>query len=385
MPRDIYPARQTYLALSQHSEVACWQVTWHNGTIIRLTAHDADLVVSGWTGADAQLNGTYLTAAGFTATDTSTTGALNVDNMDAMGPMTSPSITEADVNAGLWDRAAIAVFNVNWRDLTMGPIWARCGWIGEITLERGVFHAELRGLTSLYNTTRIGKVTSAACRHTFGSQTVGDVPGCTIDAAALAVTGTIDSVNTDGLTLYDAARTEPGPTGGVAITGVSNANPGVVAMANGSLGLIDRQLVTISGVLGPALINVVTQARNPSGSTFQLTVDTSDTAAYPAYISGGIVDVFDGDTGFFDYGVITMTSGLNTGLSKEVKSYVPGQWTLYEPFPYDVAIGDAYSMTPGCDKTEPTCFTKYDNVINMDAEPWLAGVDKMVQTGRHNG
>lgn len=388
MTRAISAARLTYLATANHKEVDCWMVTRVDGTIIRLTALDDDIVISGWgsfAGVSASvLNGTYQAAAGYVATDASTSGALNVDNMEVMGPMVNPSITEADLNAGLWDKAFIRVFSVNWGDLTMGPTWKRVGWIGETSLARASWRAELRGLMSAYNTTRICEVTSAACRHTFGSQTVGNRPGCTINIAALAVTGTIDSVNTDGLTLYDAARTEPGPTGGVAITAITNANPGVVTLASTALALIDRQLITISGVVGMPLLNVVTQSLNPSGTTFQLSIDTSDTAAYGTYVSGGLVDVFEGDTGFFDYGIITMDSGLNTGFSREVKSYVPGQWTLQEPFPYAVAIGDAYTMTPGCDKTLPTCRDRYSNVINMRAETWLAGVDALVQVGRHN-
>jgi hypothetical protein len=212
--------------------------------------------------------------------------------------------------------------------------------------------------------------------------------GVTVDGSAvwqsfpaLTVTSSITGVNADRVTLYDTARTEAGPSGGVAITGVSNANPGVVSTATQAF--TEGELVTIAGVIGPASINAVTIVRNPTSTSFELGVDTSDTTDYPAYVSGGTVTPF-GDSGFFDGGVITFTSGLNNGLSMEVKSYVPGQITLALPVPYAVAIGDTYTMRAGCDKSLPTCRDRFFNIKNMRAWPFIPGLDKIVQVGRRN-
>lgn len=83
------------------------------------------------------------------------------------------------------------------------------------------------------------------------------------------------------------------------ITGISQANPGVVTLSavsgTGAQSLANGQTVTISGVVGMSNLNtnryIVAQI---SGDTFKL-YDTFgnpvNTAAFPAYISGGQVDI----------------------------------------------------------------------------------------------
>ena len=355
----------THIAGETTTLATCWKVTLQDATVLGYTDHDADLIISGTT---------YLAASGYTASNVQTTAALNVDNMDLAGMLSSPSITEDDLRAGLWDYAQIEMFLVNWADLTQGRIWQRIGWIGEVSHDRGTFKAELRGLTQAYSRNII-ELTSPACRANLGDLR------CGVSLGAFTVTGTIDSINDDNITLYDAARVEAGAGAGYAVTGVSNANPGVVSFAVGPV-FLDGQIVTLSGIVGPALLNVMTIARNPTTTSFELGIDTSDTAIYPAYSGGGTIMPNGSAAGYFDFGVITFTSGLNNGLSMEVKSYVPGQISLQLPMPYLVAAGDTYSMHAGCDKTLETCRDRFSNLVNMRAEPWLRGVDQLVQVGR---
>jgi hypothetical protein len=370
-------AFKAHLAQPYQTTCQCLRVALRNGTVLRFTDHDSNIMISGWTGGDSILNGAYLAAAGFFATDVVTSDALNVDNTEISGPQTTPAIIEADLSAGAWDFAAYRLFLVNWADLssTMGRHYLRVGHIGEVTIEDGRFKAEVRGIMQAYVAT-VGELTSPACRANLGDAR------CAKDLTGFTVTSTLTGVNADNMTLYDTARAEAGPSIGVAITGITNANPGVVTMANDSLHLVDDQPITISGVVGPVLLNAVTLAQSPTGATFQLGIDTSDTAIYPAYSSGGTVRAFGG-TGYFDYGVMTFTSGLNSGLSMEVKAYVPGQITLAQPMPYLCAIGDAYSMHAGCDKAFETCRDRFANVVNFRGEPHIGGVDKLVQVGRH--
>jgi len=85
-------------------------------------------------------------------------------------------------------------------------------------------------------------------------------------------------------------------------------------------------------------------------------------------------------TGWFDGGVVTFTGGANAGLSREVKSYSASgdQVILQEPFPYDIALSDAYEITAGCDKSFATCGAKFDNVVNFRGFPHVPGIDRMV-------
>ena len=84
--------------------------------------------------------------------------------------------------------------------------------------------------------------------------------------------------------------------------------------------------------------------------------------------------------GTFTYGNITFTSGLNDGLSAEIKDHRDGGFTLVLPLPYDVAVSDTYSLTPGCDKTLSTCIARFSNAVNFRGEPHVPGTDKMLET-----
>lgn len=85
-------------------------------------------------------------------------------------------------------------------------------------------------------------------------------------------------------------------------------------------------------------------------------------------------------SGYFDYGIITFTSGANIGLQMEVKSFADKNIILVMPMPFAVVAGDAYSISTGCDKTFETCIARFNNAINFRGEPHLPGIDKMLQT-----
>jgi len=65
----------------------------------------------------------------------------------------------------------------------------------------------------------------------------------------------------------------------------------------------------------------------------------------------------------YQYGLVTFTSGSNNGLSREVLSYdsATDTVTLFVPFPYDITIGDTYSIYRGCQKDQSDCQDVFDN------------------------
>ena len=78
-------------------------------------------------------------------------------------------------------------------------------------------------------------------------------------------------------------------------------------------------------------------------------------------------------------GLLTWTSGANVGLKMEVKSFASGgAFTLYLPMPSEVAVGDNYSLRPGCDKKFSTCKDRYNNVKNFRGEPNVPGNDQVL-------
>jgi len=339
------------------------------------TDHDRDLVLAGWAAPWNRLHGTYRAAAAIGARAVTTSDAMNVDSTRGLGVFTDDAITDEDLLAGLYANARVHIFQVNWADLSATPLVQRTGWIGNVTAGRFAFDAEFMGLMKLY-TANLCELTSVACRAELGDGR------CKVDLGPFTHTGTLTGVAADNATLYDTARLEPGPGGGVAITGISNANPGVVTMADDSLHLAHGQPIVISGVAGMVAVNAQTIARNPAGATFQLGVDTTDTADYPAYSGGGTVTPIGGVAGYFDFGNITFTSGLNAGRTFPIKAYVEGQFSLYMPLPKLAAVGDTYTAVAGCDKSRATCIEKFDNIENRRAEDFMTGTDKMIQVGR---
>lgn len=90
--------------------------------------------------------------------------------------------------------------------------------------------------------------------------------------------------------------------------------------------------------------------------------------------------------GFFALGVVTFNSGANNGLKKEIKRFLgTGQFELTEQMPYPIAIGDTYSVYPGCDKRPKTCRDTYMWFVNFKGEPYITGNDAIMKVGKPGG
>lgn len=63
--------------------------------------------------------------------------------------------------------------------------------------------------------------------------------------------------------------------------------------------------------------------------------------------------------GYFAKGNLVGLTGANAGFTRQIRidttGSVNGELTLYEAFPRDVAPGDTYAMSPGCDRLPATC------------------------------
>lgn len=83
-------------------------------------------------------------------------------------------------------------------------------------------------------------------------------------------------------------------------------------------------------------------------------------------------------TNYFNLGLLTFTTGLNAGLSREVKSFDATVIFCELPFPFTVSVGDQYEMWRGCDKSFATCKNTYNNLINFRGEPYIPISDTLV-------
>ena len=262
---------KAHYTLGTTTLATCWKATLTNGAVIASTSLDQDLVV------DAV---TYLSSSSYRASNVDSSLELNPDNLELEGFLASPQISEADIFSGLWDYAAIELFEVNYRDLTMGKNILRQGTLGQVKAGRSTFTAELRGLMQAYSR-NIVRLTTKDCTAELGDER------CTKALPPLTVTGVVDSVSANRV-ISSATRTEP---------------------AN-----------------------------------------------------------------WFTGGKLTFTSGLNNGLSMEVKQSQPGSLSLHEAMPCVIAAGDAYRVYAGCTKRfVEDCKTKHNNVINFRGFPHLPG------------
>lgn len=86
---------------------------------------------------------------------------------------------------------------------------------------------------------------------------------------------------------------------------------------------------------------------------------------------------------YFAHGILVWGAGSsNYGYESEVKVYTAangvGTIELYLPTKKPILVGDAFSVTQGCDRTLAMCRDTFGNVINFRGEPYLPGVDAML-------
>jgi len=70
-------------------------------------------------------------------------------------------------------------------------------------------------------------------------------------------------------------------------------------------------------------------------------------------------------------GLLTFDSGLNSGLSYEVKKLSGSTITLFLPTAFNITNGDTFTVYAGCDKTQGTCKGTFNNFINFGGFPHI--------------
>lgn len=154
MSRTILPAFQTYLQTDGLTLAVCVKLTRRDATVLGFTSGNKDLLFSGVT---------YEASNAFTSSVLKQDAGNGIDNLDIIGLLRSDRITDADIQAGLYDGATLEMFVVNYADLTMGAITLLKGMIGQVTLTDGQYRAELRSLMQRMSQT-VGELTSRTCR-----------------------------------------------------------------------------------------------------------------------------------------------------------------------------------------------------------------------------
>lgn len=172
-----------------------WAVTRRDGRVLGFTDHDQPLHFAG---VD------FAPDSGFTAHALSSATGLGVDNSEALGALSSQAISEADIAAGLYDGAALRMWQVDWRNPQGDHLLRFAGSMGEIRRQDGAFHAEIRSLTEALNQPQ-GRRFQKAC-----SAVLGDA-ACRValDQPAYAAEGQVAGRSPDGDLLCDGFAAYP--------------------------------------------------------------------------------------------------------------------------------------------------------------------------------
>ena len=164
MSKSIPSDLQDHLNTRATTMCYCWRVTRTDGVVQGFTEHDENLTFD---------STTFLASSGFTATQMQQSLGLAVDNLNVEGALSSDSLNEDDLAAGMYDDAFVELFWVNWQDVSE-RILKSSGYTGETQRNGIAFSAELRGLSA-----RLGQVQVETFKRSC-SAVVGDNQ-CKID------------------------------------------------------------------------------------------------------------------------------------------------------------------------------------------------------------
>lgn len=94
---------------------------------------------------------------------------------------------------------------------------------------------------------------------------------------------------------------------------------------------------------------------------------TSVTNATRTAFSTGLAQAAD----YFALGWAVGLTGANAGVGRTIKAFASGLVTTVQPWPAAVAIGDTFTVYPGCNKTQATCTSKFSNVVRFRGYPYV--------------
>ena len=216
--------------------------------------------------------------------------------------------------------------------------------------------------------------------------------GLAVDSSELTGALASDTLNEDDLAAgqYDAAET--------ILWLVDWSEPSLrVLIAKGTLGEVRRdgaaftaELRGLSQTLAEETGRLYTAACSADLGDGRCGVDLSA----PAFRGNGIVVTLSGTSsfsasglddfadGWFTAGKLTFTGGGYSGLSVEVKLHRKAAtvtFDLWQAMARDIAPGDAFVVTAGCDKRFATCHDRFDNVVNFRGFPHIPGNDFVVR------
>jgi uncharacterized phage protein (TIGR02218 family) len=190
------PALAAHLQSGATTVCTCWRLTRSDGAVLGFTDHDCAIAFGGVS---------HEPESGLDASAAVANAGLPVGGLDVTGAFASEKITEADLEAGLYDNVRVEAWLVNWAVPAQRHLM-RKGSIGEVRRAGNSFTAEIRSLSHALDQPR-GRIFRATCDADLGDQR------CTIDLAGAAWTASATVITTDGFARLSASAPGDRPTG----------------------------------------------------------------------------------------------------------------------------------------------------------------------------
>lgn len=165
---------------------------------------------------------------------------------------------------------------------------------------------------------------------------------------------------------------------------VDAANPiGSVILFKGRIGTIDNvgrtsAQITVNSDL--VLLDLQMPRNVYSPACQHVLYDSGCTLVKSAFGTAGTVGAFStarvinwaSATASFAQGSVLFSSGINAGVSANIKGVTPGLgFEVSYPLPNAPGTGDAFTVYLGCDHTQSTCATKFNNLANFRGFPFI--------------
>ncbi len=162
----------------------------------------------------------------------------------------------------------------------------------------------------------------------------------------------------------------------------SAAPIGSVILFKGRVGAIDHVGRTTAQITvnSDLVLLDIDMPRNVYSPTCQhILFDTGCALVKNAFGAAGAVGAgstkqtinWSGASAAYVQGTITFTSGANTGATANIKAAVSGVMTLDIALQNAPSTGDAFVVYQGCDHSQATCATKFNNLANFRGFPYI--------------
>lgn len=173
---DLSASMEAKLDQRSTSFCHCWRIARRDGAVLGFTDHDRDLTFNGVV---------FRANTGLAASEAEASLGLAVTTTEATGALSADSLTDADLQNGLYDGCAVEIWLVDWSDVE-DRVLLDVAAIGEVRRGENAFRAELRSNAHFFDQQQ-GRSYQRGCDADLGNAR------CKIDPAAISISGaTVD-------------------------------------------------------------------------------------------------------------------------------------------------------------------------------------------------